>query len=132
MRISDWSSDVCSSDLKEAKAAASVLGQALDLLRAGKPARLTEPKDIEEERILKQAQLLTVKPVLYVCNVEEAHAATGNAHSAAVFARAESEGAQAVIVSAAIERELVGMRSEERRVGKEGVSKCGYRWWPSH
>src|SRR3546814_2331871 len=94
MRISDWSSDVCSSDLKEAKAAASVLGQALDLLRAGKPARLTEPKDIEEERILKQAQLLTTKPVLYVCNVEEAKAATGNAHSEAVFARARAEGAR--------------------------------------
>ena len=99
---------------KEAKAAASVLGQALDLLRAGKPARLTEPRDVEEERILKQAQLLTTKPVLYVCNVEEANAATGNAHSAAVFARAKAEGAQAVIVSAAIESELVGMDPDER------------------
>ena len=54
---------------KEAKAAASVLGQALDLLRDGKPARLTDPKDADEERILRQAQLLTSKPVLYVCNV---------------------------------------------------------------
>ena len=99
---------------KEAKVAASVLGQALDLLRAGKPARLTEPRDVEEERILKQAQLLTVKPVLYVCNVEEANAANGNAHSEAVFARAKAEGAQAVIVSAAIESELVGMDADER------------------
>src|SRR3546814_3048563 len=83
MRISDWSSDVCSSDLqgdKEAKAAASVLGQALDLLREGKPARLTRPKDDEEARLFAQAQLLTSKPVLYVCNVEEASAASGNAH----------------------------------------------------
>ena len=99
---------------KEAKVAASVLGQALDLLRAGKPARLTEPRDVEEERVLKQAQLLTVKPVLYVCNVEEANAANGNAHSEAVFARAKAEGAQAVIVSAAIESELVGMDADER------------------
>ncbi|HMO77037.1 MAG TPA: redox-regulated ATPase YchF [Sphingopyxis sp.] len=112
---------------KEAKAAASVLGQALELLRQGKPARLTEPKDPEEERILKQAQLLTTKPVLYVCNVEEANAAAGNAHSAAVFARAEAEGAQAVIVSAAIESELVGMEADERMLFLEemGLHETG-------
>jgi GTP-binding protein YchF len=112
---------------KEAKAAASVLGQALDLLRAGKPARLTEPKDVEEERILKQAQLLTTKPVLYVCNVEEGNAATGNAHSEAVFARAKAEGAQAVIVSAAIESELVGMDDDERMMFLEemGLHETG-------
>ncbi len=67
---------------KEAKAAASVLGQALDLLRDGKPARLTQPKDVDEERIFRQAQLLTSKPVLYVCNVNEEDAANGNAFSA--------------------------------------------------
>lgn len=112
---------------KEAKVAASVLGQALDLLRAGKPARLTEPRDVEEERILKQAQLLTVKPVLYVCNVEEANAANGNAHSEAVFARAKAEGAQAVIVSAAIESELVGMDADERMLFLEemGLHETG-------
>jgi len=112
---------------KEAKAAASVLGQALDLLRAGKPARLTEPKDPEEERILKQAQLLTTKPVLYVCNVEEGNAATGNAHSDAVFARAKAEGAQAVLVSAAIESELVGMEAGERMLFLEemGLHETG-------
>ncbi|APW72467.1 MULTISPECIES: redox-regulated ATPase YchF, partial [Sphingopyxis] len=112
---------------KEAKAAASVLGQALDLLRAGKPARLTEPKDPEEERILRQAQLLTTKPVLYVCNVEEANAATGNAHSDAVFARAKAEGAQAVLVSAAIESELVGMEAGERMLFLEemGLHETG-------
>src|SRR3546814_19321588 len=68
-----------------------------------------------------------VKPVLYVCNVEEAHAATGNAHSAAVFARAEAEGAQAVIVSAAIESELVGMEPDERMLFLEemGLHETG-------
>ena len=99
---------------KEAKAAASVLGQALDLLRDGKPARLTVPKDVEEERLFGQAQLLTAKPVLYVCNVEEESAATGNAHSARVFEKAAAENAKAVIVSAAIEAELVTMPVEER------------------
>ncbi|ROT95337.1 redox-regulated ATPase YchF [Altererythrobacter sp. FM1] len=99
---------------KEAKLTASVLGQALDLLREGKPARLTEPKDDEEARIFRQAQLLTAKPVLYVCNVAEEDAANGNALSAQVFEKAAAEGAQAVVVSAAIEAELVGMAPEER------------------
>jgi GTP-binding protein YchF len=99
---------------KEAKLMASVLGQALDLLRDGKPARLTEPKDDEEARIFKQAQLLTAKPVLYVCNVAEEDAATGNALSEQVFAKAAAEGAEAVVVSAAIESELVAMPGEDR------------------
>ncbi|MCB2080323.1 MAG: redox-regulated ATPase YchF, partial [Novosphingobium sp.] len=99
---------------KEAKITASVLGQSLDLLREGKPARLTQPKDEEEARIFRQAQLLTAKPVLYVCNVEEESAASGNAHSARVFEKASAEGAEAVVVSAAIEAELVGMDMEER------------------
>ncbi|PZO90703.1 MAG: redox-regulated ATPase YchF [Sphingomonas sanxanigenens] len=99
---------------KESKIAASVLGQALDLLREGKPARLTEPKDEEERRALNQAQLLTAKPVLYVCNVDEGHAADGNDFSARVFAKARAEGAEAVIVSAAIEAEIATMAAEER------------------
>ena len=99
---------------KESKLVAAVLGQALDLLREGKPARLVQPKDEEEARVFKAAQLLTAKPVLYVCNVEESAAASGNAHSAAVFAKAKAEGANAVIVSAAIESELVAMDAEER------------------
>jgi GTP-binding protein YchF len=99
---------------KEAKAAASVFGQALELLRAGKPARLTAPKDDDEARIFAQAQLLTAKPVLYVCNVEEGSAADGNALSAAVAAKAASEGAKAVVVSAAIEAEIATMAPEDR------------------
>ena len=99
---------------KEAKIMASVLGQALDLLRDGKPARLTEPKDDEEARIFAQAQLLTAKPVLYVCNVAEEDAAEGNELSAKVFEKAAAEGAQAVVVSAAIESELVGMEQADR------------------
>ncbi len=99
---------------KESKIAASVLGQALDLLREGKPARLTEPKDDEEARVFAQAQLLTAKPVLYVCNVAESDAAGGNELTALVFEKAQAEGAQAVVVSAAIESELVGMEAAER------------------
>ncbi|MGB7374672.1 redox-regulated ATPase YchF [Pontixanthobacter sp.] len=99
---------------KDAKVLASVLGQALDLLRQGKPARLTEPNDVEEERVFQQAQLLTAKPVLYVCNVAEEDAANGNALSEKVAAKAAAEGAQSVVVSAAIESEIVGMEPEDR------------------
>ena len=99
---------------KEAKIGAAVLGQALELLREGKPARLTVPADEEEARLFAQAQLITSKPVLYVCNVDEGDAANGNAMSQAVFAKAAAEGANAVVVSAAIESELVGMEMAER------------------
>ncbi|MGE8133771.1 redox-regulated ATPase YchF [Novosphingobium subterraneum] len=112
---------------KESKVIASVLGQALELLREGKPARLTQPKDDEEARVFRQAQLLTAKPVLYVCNVEEESAAEGNAFSARVFEKAKAEGANAVIVSAAIESELVGMDPAERSVFLEemGLHETG-------
>ncbi len=99
---------------KESKIAAAVLGQALELLREGKPARLTVPKDEEEARLFSQAQLITAKPVLYVCNVNEEDAANGNDFSARVFEKAKAEGANAVVVSAAIESELVGMEMDER------------------
>lgn len=99
---------------KEAKVQASVLGQALELLRQSKPARLTEPKDEEEAKALARAQLLTAKPVLYVCNVDEGDAATGNAHSERVIAMAEAEGAAAVVISAAIEAEIVTMDPADR------------------
>lgn len=112
---------------KEAKIAASVLGQALDLLRDGKPARLTEPKDDEEARVLRTAQLLTSKPVLYVCNVDEGSAANGNAFSEKVFAKAAAEGAQAVVVSAAIESELVTMDMVDRMefLAEMGLTETG-------
>jgi GTP-binding protein YchF len=99
---------------KEAKVQASVLGQALELLRDSKPARLTQPRDAEEKLALDRAQLLTAKPVLYVCNVDEGDAAEGNAHSARVFEKAAKEDARAVIVSAAIEAEIVTMAPEDR------------------
>jgi GTP-binding protein YchF len=122
---------------KEAKLMASVLSQALELLKDGKPARLTEPKDEEEARVFRQAQLLTAKPVLYVCNVAEEDAAKGNALSEQVFAKAAAEGAEAVVVSAAIESELVGMPEEDRaeylaelglvESGLSRVIKAGYK-----
>ncbi|QIK77727.1 redox-regulated ATPase YchF [Sphingomonas piscis] len=99
---------------KEAKVEASVLGQALELLRQSRPARLTQPKDAEEEKALSRAQLLTAKPVLYVCNVDESDAANGNDLSARVFEKVAAEGAKAVVVSAAIEAEIVTLDPEDR------------------
>ena len=99
---------------KEAKIEASVLGQALELLRASKPARLTRPKDAEETKALARAQLLTAKPELYVCNVDEGDAATGNPLSERVFEKAKAEGAQAVVISAAIEAEIATLPPEDR------------------
>jgi GTP-binding protein YchF len=99
---------------KEAKIEASMLNQALDLLRESKPARLVQAKDAEEAKALGRAQLLTAKPVLYVCNVDEGEAAKGNAHSARVFERAKSEGAEAVVISAAIEAEIATLPPDER------------------
>ena len=112
---------------KDAKIAASVLAQALDLLREGKPARLTVPKDEDEARAFAQAQLLTAKPVLYVCNVDEANAAEGNAFSARVFEKAKAEGAEAVVVSAAIEAEIATMAADERGefLAELGLSETG-------
>jgi GTP-binding protein YchF len=112
---------------KEARIAASVLGQALDLLRDGKPARLTQPKDAEERRVLDQAQLLTAKPVLYVCNVEESSAANGNELSAKVAAKAAAEDARAVVISAAIEAEISQMDAADRPafLADLGLSETG-------
>ena len=92
---------------KDAQAQLPIMEAVLKLLQEGKPAR-TYRKSLTAEQlpIFQQLQLMTGKPVLYVCNVEEAAAATGNAHAKKVFARAESEGARAVIISAAIEAEL--------------------------
>ncbi|MFD1612657.1 redox-regulated ATPase YchF [Sphingomonas tabacisoli] len=112
---------------KESKIAASVLGQALELLREGKPARLTHPKDDEERRHFQQAQLLTSKPVLYVCNVDEGDAAEGNALSARVFEKAKAEGAEAVVVSAAIEAEIATLDPQDRQafLADLGLSETG-------
>ncbi|HKX91336.1 MAG TPA: redox-regulated ATPase YchF [Sphingomicrobium sp.] len=99
---------------KEAKIEASVLGQALDLLRDSTPARLTQPKDAEEAKALQRAQLLTAKPVLYACNVDEADAASGNAHSQRVADKAAAEGAKTVVISAAIEAEIATLPADER------------------
>jgi GTP-binding protein YchF len=112
---------------KEAKVAAAALQKALDLLREGKPARLAVAADADEARHLAQAQLLTAKPVLYVCNVEEASAANGNAFSQGVAEMAAKAGAASVVISAAIEAEIASMPVDERGMflSELGLSETG-------
>jgi ribosome-binding ATPase len=98
---------------KEAKEILDLVDRALELLREGKPARLVERKP-EEERAFHMLGLLTALPVLYVCNVEEASAAKGNAFSGKVEARAKEEGAAAVAISAKIESEIAVLSRGER------------------
>src|SRR5258705_418211 len=98
---------------KDAREQLDLVNRALVLLREGKPARLLERK-AEEERAFGMLGLLTSKPVLYVCNVEEASAARGNGFSRIVAERAKEEGAVAVIISAKIESEIATLSREER------------------
>ena len=98
---------------KEAKETLGLVNRGLALLREGKPARLIERKP-EEEKLFHSLGLLTSAPVLYACNVEEASAATGNAFSRKVEARAKEEGALSVVISAKIESEIAMLPSDER------------------
>ena len=86
----------------------ALIERILPALQQGTPARALrlEPEDRPQ---LNSLQLLTAKPMLYVCNVDEAAAATGNPASARVAARAAREGAGAVVVAAAIEAELASL-----------------------
>src|SRR6185437_9860880 len=104
---------------KENIAAVAVMEPLVAALRDGRPARAAIPPGQEEA--VRRLQLLTSKPVLYVCNVEEAAAAGGNAFSAQVAARAEAEGARMVIVSAAIEAEVAQLPETDRAEFLEGL-----------
>ncbi len=100
---------------KEAVQQERLLKAALAALEEGRPAR-TVKVDEEDARAWKALQLLTAKPVLYVCNVSEGDAASGNEHSRAVQEMAAREGAGTVVISAKIEEELAQLEPEEARV----------------
>ena len=99
---------------KEAIQQLKLVEQSLELLRDGKPTR-TLIVAAEDEKSFKMLQLLTSKPVLYVCNVEEEAAATGNEISAKVDEMAIQQGAVSVVVSAKIEEEVSMLEDEEER-----------------
>jgi len=111
---------------KEAAQQARLLEVAKAALAEGRPARTVQVAD-EDERAWRLLGLLTAKPVLYVCNVEEASAATGNAHSAAVAAMAAEEGSGTVVISAAIEEAIAQLDDEERAeyLAELGLAEAG-------
>lgn len=99
---------------KEASTVLPIMEEALKLLQNGQPVRIMlkgiAPDDLE---ILKGLNLLTSKPVLYVCNVAESDAAKGNEHTEAVAKMAQEQGAQSVTISAAIEAEVSQLPEED-------------------
>ncbi len=110
---------------KEAQLRVSVMKPVIEALRQGKPARTAAPDPAEKDayKQYKMLQLLTSKPVLYVCNVDEASAASGNKYSDLVMKKAEAEKAQAVIISAEIESEVAQLETEEEK--KEFLESLG-------
>ena len=98
---------------KDAKLTVDLINRALVLLRDGKSARLVE-RTPEEEKAFRELQLLTSKPALYVCNVEEASAATGNALSKQVEDYAKQHNAAVIVISAEIESQLAQLPDEEQ------------------
>ncbi len=102
---------------KESILNVSVMGPVIEALKAGKPARTAAPDIANKDayKTYKMLQLLTSKPVLYVCNVDENSAAEGNEYSVKVFEKAKNENARAVIISAAIESEVAQLDNEEEK-----------------
>ncbi len=99
---------------KEAKAQIALIELALTELNAGHPARRAKVSD-DDQKAWTMLQLLTSKPVLFVANVDEDSAATGNAYSASVAARAKIEGAACVVISAQIESELANLDAADQK-----------------
>ena len=116
---------------------AAILERALKRLSDGKPVRGVEIRDVREQKILDGLQLLTAKPIMFVCNVDEASASAGNAYSKKVAKMAAARGATCVIVSARIEQEISMLGSDEEKAmfleslgleatGLSRIVKAGY------
>ncbi|WP_421906657.1 redox-regulated ATPase YchF [Mameliella sp.] len=120
---------------KEAVQQERLMKLALAALEEGKPARVVEVDD-EDAKAWKMLQLLTSKPVLYVCNVDEGDAAEGNALSAKVGEMAAAQGNSHVVISAKIEEEISQLDAEEaaefleelglEEAGLDRLIKAGY------
>lgn len=108
---------------KDATLQVGVIEKCLAVLAEGKPARTVQLNTEDEAKAFGMLQLLTSKPVLYVCNVLEGDAQKGNAHTAKVAEMAKAEGAQHVVICAAIESEIAQLESDEEK--KEFLSAIG-------
>ena len=111
---------------KDSLAQVAIIERALAVVNQGKPARLTEANSADEKKILRELQLLTTKPVMYVCNVDEASAEKGNSLSASVAAK--KQGAPVVVISAKIEAEISMLETEAEKqefLATIGLSETG-------
>ena len=99
---------------KDAKAAVELMERVISVLAEGKPARTAKITE-EEKPAFKMLQLLTGKPVLYVCNVEETAAGAGNAFSQKVAAMSKAVGAASVVISAKIEAEVAQLPASDQQ-----------------
>lgn len=99
---------------KDAKIQMTLVERSLEQLREGKPARVVSVTD-DERKSFQMLQLLTAKPVLYACNVDEGSAAEGNEFSALVETMAAEQGAETVVISAQIEEEISQLADETER-----------------
>ena len=111
---------------KEAVQQERLLKDALEMLESGKPARYVTV-DEDDVKAWKMLQLLTTKPILYVCNVEEDASAKGNAHSAAVAKMAADQGNAHVVISAQIEEEISQLEADEAEMflTEMGLAEAG-------
>ena len=111
---------------KEAVEQERLLKAAQVALENGQPARTVQVAD-DERKAWNMLQLLTAKPVLFVCNVAEDEAAKGNAYSDAVAKMAEAQGAGHVVISARIEEEISQLPAEEQEMflSEMGLDEAG-------
>jgi GTP-binding protein YchF len=112
---------------KLAEAAISACGKLTDALQQGRPARSVPLAD-DEKAAMAESQLITMKPQLYVCNVDEDGMKSGNRHIDFVKTRAAEEGSEAVVICGKFEAELSDLESEEERLAflaEIGLSESG-------
>ncbi|MEM6811739.1 MAG: redox-regulated ATPase YchF [Pseudomonadota bacterium] len=108
---------------KEFKAQYEFMAQVKAVLDEGKSARVVEPSNPDEVRWMKQLGMLTAKPILYVCNVNEDDAAQGNEWTRQVDAMAKEQGASSVVICASIESEIAQLETNEEK--QEFLSEMG-------
>ncbi|MFA6506282.1 MAG: redox-regulated ATPase YchF [Treponemataceae bacterium] len=112
---------------KQAELTIAAIGKIIDALQQGKPAR-SVPLTDEEKIAVADSQLITMKPQLYVCNVDESGMRDGNKHIDAVKKRAAAEGSEAVVICGKFEAELADLENEEERLaflGEIGLTESG-------
>lgn len=116
---------------KEAQVEADLLERIRAVLLEGKSARVVQPANVDEEELLEEFQLITSKPVLYVCNVDENSAANGNDYVEKVKELIKDENAEILVLAVATEADIAELESYEERqmfledmgLDEPGVSK---------